>query len=147
MDCSFPFGNRGCHGGELNFTLNYILQRGIESSQNYPYIAKEQNCRKTTGPYKIASYTHGFTCTALRAALARGPVSVAVDAIYWALYKEGVFDNCGNEITHGVVVVGAAAGYWRVKNSWGAQWGEGGFMRLARGNTCSICEEVYQPVL
>jgi hypothetical protein len=53
-------------------------------------------------------------------ALRKGPVTVAVDAIYWGFYKEGIFDECSGEgVNHGVVVVGVNDKYWRIKNSWG----------------------------
>lgn len=64
---------------------------------------------------------------------------MAVDANYWGFYKDGIFDDCGNEVNHGVLLIGVTADYWRIKNSWGAQWGNNGFMKLKRGNTCSIC--------
>lgn len=71
--------------------------------------------------------------------LARKPVTVAVDAVYWSLYKSGIFSNCSTEVNHGVLLVGVTDSYWRIKNSWDVTWGEQGYMRLARGNTCDIC--------
>ena len=50
-------------------------------------------------------------------------------------------DTCLPDINHGVLVVGYGTdetsdsdvkGYFKVKNSWGDQWGEDGFFRLAR---------------
>ena len=85
----------------------------------------------------------------LRAAAAQ-PVSVAVDAgsFVWQLYGGGVFTGpCTTELNHGVTVVGYGetqgdadgdgAGtpgqkYWIVKNSWGAEWGEDGYIRMQR---------------
>ena len=95
----------------------------------------------------MAGYSKAITCSALYTALKKGPVSVAVDAIYWSDYKDGIFDGCGNEVNHGVLVVGATSEYWLIKNSWGAQWGSNGYIKEKRGNTCSICEYPYYPVL
>ena len=85
----------------------------------------------------------------LRAAAAQ-PVSVAVDAgsFVWQLYGGGVFTGpCTTELNHGVTVVGYGetqgdadgdgAGtpgqkYWIVKNSWGPEWGEDGYIRMQR---------------
>ena len=77
----------------------------------------------------------------------KGPVAVAVDAFAWAYYKEGIFADCGNEVNHGVLVVGATKDYWLIKNSWGVEWGDNGYIKVKRGNTCSICEYPYFPIL
>ncbi|PDW03299.1 hypothetical protein CJ255_09645 [Candidatus Viridilinea mediisalina] len=58
-------------------------------------------------------------------------------------YRGGIFAtderaSCGEgRINHGVVIVGwdDAAGVWIVRNSWGTQWGEAGYMRIAYGTS------------
>ena len=70
---------------------------------------------------------------------------VAVDATNWSAYKTGVFNNCATRLNHGVLLVGVTTDSWRVKNSWGTSWGETGFIRLARGNTCGICNVASYP--
>ena len=55
--------------------------------------------------------------------------------------------QCGTAIDHGVLVVGATDDYWKVKNSWGASWGENGYIRLARGNTCAVCSYPSYPTV
>jgi C1A family cysteine protease len=75
------------------------------------------------------------------------PIGVSVDATNWSAYKSGIFTNCGaatlNTLNHDVLLVGvSAANEWKVKNSWGAAWGESGFIRLTGGNICGICLDV-----
>ena len=83
------------------------------------------------------------SCTArLAAAVSRQPVSVVVDASCpgFMSYAGGVWTtDCGTKLDHAVLVVGYGVdaatnkSYWKVKNSWGASWGEGGYVRLERG--------------
>lgn len=68
----------------------------------------------------------------------------------------GVIPNCGQTTQggHCVLLVGGMAdgttnvnsNYWKVKNSWGSNYGENGFMRLYRdlsdltSGICGICK-------
>lgn len=44
-------------------------------------------------------------------------------------------------------MVGAYPDYWLVKNSWGIEWGDKGYIKIKRGNTCNICETPFYPIL
>ena len=58
-----------------------------------------------------------------------------------------------DEVNHAVLLVGYGTeegqDYWIVKNSWGPQFGENGFIRIARGygNDCQITGYAYYPVV
>lgn len=96
---------------------------------------------------------------ALMKAVSNQPVSVAIDAGGSDLqfYSEGVFTgDCGTELDHGVAVVGYGTTldgtkYWIVKNSWGPEWGEKGYLRMQRGinaeeGLCGIAMEATYPI-
>jgi C1A family cysteine protease len=75
----------------------------------------------------------------LLAAVAQQPVSVAIQAnhISFQLYKKGVYSgNCGTNLDHGVLAYGygteSGKKYWKVKNSWGAGWGQSGSILIER---------------
>ena len=49
--------------------------------------------------------------------------------------------NCYTSLDHGVFLVAQNdnGNYWKVKNSWGANWGENGYIRILRGkDLCGI---------
>lgn len=71
----------------------------------------------------------------------KGPISVCVDATTWPTYEGGIMSDCGKEVNHCVQAVGlnTKEDYWIVRNSWGTDWGENGYIYLKAGeNTCDI---------
>ena len=60
--------------------------------------------------------------------------------------NKGVFDKCSTtKINHAVTVVGygtqGGKAYWLIKNSWGDNWGDGGYVKIVRGKTaCGIAQ-------
>ena len=145
VDCSGSFGNQACNGGLMDNAFKYVKANGILHEDEYPYKAVKQTCSKNAGPFKISGYVDIKNCNDLASAIVGRPISVAVDASNWSPYKSGVFNNCKTALNHGVTLVGITDQAWIVKNSWGPAWGEKGFVRLARGNTCGICNVASYP--
>lgn len=148
VDCSTAEGNDGCNGGLMDYGFEYIIKnKGITTEAAYPYTATGPNACKAKG-LPVAATLSSYkdvpvnSETALETAIALQPVSVAVEAdqSVFQLYTGGVMDSaCGTQLDHGVLAVGygtdATTGkeYYKVKNSWGADWGAKGYILLARG--------------
>ena len=145
VDCSGSYGNQACNGGLMTSAFKYVRDKGIVHEDEYPYRAVRQTCKQDSGAFKISQYTEVTNCNDLVNAIQARPVSVAVDATNWSRYSSGVFNNCSNRLNHGVTLTGVTDDYWRIKNSWAASWGENGFIRLSRGNTCGICNMASYP--
>lgn len=125
--------------------FKYVEQEGLELESDYTYEGVDGTCKADTSKsaVKVSSYSdvESGNCDQLKAALDKGPVSVAVEAnLWWQFYFGGVSNACGTSTTasslnHGVLAVGYEDGeYWIVKNSWGSGWGESGYIRLKWGN-------------
>lgn len=82
-----------------------------------------------------------------------GPLAISIVSGPMHYYEGGILDLpdelCGSrgEGDHAVTIVGYGeengVKYWKVQNSWGDLWGEGGSIRLIRGkNTCGIASDV-----
>ena len=140
VDCSRAQGNQGCNGGWPHSALTYATSKGWATASEYPYVAKDQACKKDGGSIRISGQKSFTGCSGLSSGINSQPISVTVDATNWSSYKSGVFSNCRSSINHAVLLVGVdASGAWKIKNSWATSWGESGFIRLASGNTCGLC--------
>jgi C1A family cysteine protease len=161
VDCSGSYGNQGCNGGLMDNAFKYIIDNGLCTAAAYPYKAVDGTCQTTCKPVVGVSSFVDVTVSGadekeLIAAVNLQPVSIAIEADQqvFQFYSGGVLNDqsCGTQLDHGVLVVGygtdADAGpYWTVKNSWGAQWGEQGYIRLARGvNECGLDTEPSYPI-
>lgn len=147
VDCSTSYGNDGCNGGLMDNAFNFVIDHGITEEDNYPYIGYDESCQQDHGDFKISSYLDipEGNVEILADSLVIQPVAVAVDANNWSFYSGGVFSDCNADLDHGVLLVAYSPEAWSIKNSWGNSWGENGFIRLSRGNTCGIADMASYP--
>merc|ERR1712072_506245 len=154
-------GDHGCRGGLMDHAFDWISENGICSESAHPYTSGGGQ----SGTCKTPKCSPAVTLTgktdvpandenALKAAVSKQPVSVAIEADKYAFqhYAGGVLDNpaCGTQLDHGVLVVGygtdGGKDYWKVKNSWGAAWGDQGYIRMVRNkNQCGISQAASYP--
>jgi len=137
-------GTGGCEGATMELAFNLTRDAGIALESDIPYTGKDDTCKSYKAAVKVDGYVKNPENSAigLETALAKGPVSVAVAAAPWGVYGGGIFAGCSvgsffggdSTIDHGVQAVGYSKDYWIVRNSWGASWGEKGFIRISRKN-------------
>ncbi|XP_062110507.1 vignain-like [Humulus lupulus] len=164
VDCNSK--NHGCEGGLMPAAFAFIKnQGGITTEQSYPYKASDGSCESSKFTNSPLVTIDGYEMVpendenALMKAVANQPVSVSIDAgdRDFQFYSEGVYSgDCATQLNHGVAVVGYGATldgtkYWIVKNSWGTDWGEKGFIRMERGidaeeGLCGIAMDASYPV-
>jgi len=132
--------------------FDYVIKnKGIDSESDYSYGGADSPCW-TNASKRVVATMDNYTNVPvnseaqLEAAVALGPVSVAIEADQagFQSYKSGIFDGgtggCGTKLDHGVLVVGYTADYWIVKNSWGSSWGMSGYIEMKRGvGAAGIC--------
>ena len=147
VDCSTSQGNQGCNGGLMDNAFTYVESNGITLESKYAYEAVDQSCVTDGGAFKIGGFSDvsAGDVDQLAAAVVQQPVAIAVDAENWQMYSSGVFSDCSTSLDHGVLLVGYTADAWIVKNSWAESWGENGYIRLARGNTCGLANSASYP--
>jgi len=158
VDCD---GNDdGCGGGDPPTAYQYVMSAGgMDSNSSYPYTGQDGTCafNKTSVIANINNWN--YACqeddeqTLQQSTFQYGPTSICVDAsLSWQLYESGVMSawDCAwiDILDHCVQAVGwnlgpsAETPYWVVRNSWSADWGENGFIRLEYGeNTCGMTDE------
>ncbi|KAG5895713.1 hypothetical protein JTB14_021405 [Gonioctena quinquepunctata] len=154
LDCSGSYGNGNCQeGGDMVAAFKYVQDNGIATEGDYAYEGQQGSCRYASNPtLRISGYRAlGKSENDLEQAVGTiGPISIAINADLLQLYQGGIFNPliCLPNINHGVLAVGYGNGYWKVKNSWGGSWGEGGYFRISKGsNKCGIALDSSYPLL
>lgn len=159
VDCSVL--NAGCDGGSMALAFLYTERHPLESEADYPYTSGDTStagsCQYQSSKGVVGASDYDMvtanSARALMSALDKGPVSVAIqaDQPVFQFYTGGVITeaSCGTQLDHGVLAVGYSdsQGYFKVKNSWSADWGESGYVRISNsaGNICGILSQPVQP--
>ena len=162
----------GCMSGNTFSGVEYLEKHGVATAADYPSGRSMNTTAPCTwdrqvSDIKVKDYayvvpecydgdcSHQVDENALAAALAHhGPLSICIDASNWLGYQSGVLaeDQCTamfSDIDHCVQLVGydktAPTPYWKIRNSWGDDWGEAGYIRIPFGkkNACCVgCEAI-----
>ncbi|XP_053575862.1 uncharacterized protein LOC128665147 [Bombina bombina] len=155
VDCD-PI-NEGCCGGFPVNALGYVAQHGIMKRKDYEYTQQKFTCKYEENEAIQLNVTKYYVLPGednMASSLAyEGPLTVgfAVDEDF-QLYSDGIFDgDCAESANHAIIIVGygteqgnevdddESEDYWIIRNSWGKEWGEGGYARVKRNaNKCNI---------
>ncbi|XP_020582436.1 cysteine proteinase 2-like [Phalaenopsis equestris] len=163
IDCSTEYNNFGCLGGFPSQAFQYIKDNGgIEAEESYPYNASNGACKfnKTKVAAKLIdsiNITMGSEDELKHAVGIVRPVSVGFEVVEsFRFYEKGVYKSkkCGSspeDLNHAVLVVGYGeedgVSYWIIKNSWGKEWGDKGYVKLELGkNMCGVATCACYPI-
>lgn len=161
--------DNGCATGLMDNAFAWINSvGGLCSESDYPYVSGDGSvpaCDNT----RCSVQSNTLVTSAvdvppiepmLATALMQQPIAVGIDAACEELmrYSAGIYEtDCGVDVNHAVLAVGFGLDllteFWKVKNSWGTTWGEGGYVRMRRGlradqtGICSIATRASYPTL
>jgi PKD repeat protein len=131
-----------CGGGWWGFP---DLYDGVPLESCYPYVGSAGSCNTSCPKYHpmddwyyVGPSSGVASTTDIKNAMyEHGPIAAAVYVdSYFQAYSGGIFSNTASySPNHAIVLVGwnDSGGYWILKNSWGTNWGESGYMRIEYG--------------
>ncbi len=127
-------------------------------TEDYPYMNKKGKCKydESKGVGKVKSYTRIISNSEeeMKTALyEKGPLSAAIFSLPLMFYDGGIYEPwfdffCSGDLDHAVTIIGYGeeddVPYWLIKNTWGDDWGENGYLRLRAGRgLCGINSFVF----
>jgi len=163
IDCDEQ--SNGCNGGSFETAFKSIIEsQGIVTEDEYPYQKNSQTCL-LNDQMKVAAQINNYEVVTdndeqqLLQLVAQQPISVSIAVgDEFTKYTSGVYSGtCGNSLNHAVTIIGYGISdegekYWLIKNSWGENWGENGYMRLLRenddaGGQCGMAKHAGYPII
>ncbi|CAI2375194.1 unnamed protein product [Moneuplotes crassus] len=167
IDCSEAYGNARCNGGHFTQGFDFLHENLFCTDKEYPYTAgAEDECKYST----CDDLDHEITvreyfsvpensALSLKESLTYNIIGAGVgaDSEIFQFYKSGIVNDkaCGNNNNHAITVVGHGiedgVDYFIIRNSWGADWGEEGYIRLGTSfeedkGVCGILQDLAFPM-
>ena len=147
-------GRRCNNGWWVPPAMKAFRDKGVTDEAHYPYTAGDQNCTGLKSGWqdevkKIKNYKSMKSIAEMKEWIStKGPVAscFTVYSDFFA-YKSGVYKKTSGATKSGghcVCTVGYSDSgkYWICKNSWGSNWGDQGYFKIAYGE-CGIDSEVW----
>ena len=165
LDCAFEHrrGRNSCFSGGYNAAVNYVEKTSrIAYLKDTGFHDADRVCNsdeftnalkkaKVVGSQRIREDDE------LKKGVARGAVVAGINIPRsFCMYKSGIYEdqlNCGTVINHLITVVGYGnidgKNFWKIRNSWGPNWGENGYARFSRDvpNNCQISSHAFLPLM
>jgi cathepsin L len=153
MDCTSGTSRPdvGCEGGLMEYVFEYAKDHPIALDTEVPYRERQGQCPNTllshvkVENYKVVMIEENPKAEQQFEYILHnyGPIGIGIDSENMDNYRGGIFtaDQCGKDIDHAVTIIGYTKDAWIIKNSWGPNWGVGGYLLLERGtNACGVAE-------
>ncbi len=147
IDCAVDRYGRdagSCNGGWYGKVFDYLTRKNAVREGAAPYLGRTSSCRSVPRTqFRVAAWGYvkknaGIPAVSeMKKALCKyGPIAATVKVTpAFQAYAGGIFDEHAQvwgprDINHGIVIVGwdDDKGAYLIKNSWGEQWGEHGYM-------------------
>lgn len=148
--------SQGCSGGNTLAALEWLQTKNytLAPASEFPYVDKETTCREDLLTEKGVRIKCGCAVqikeenTRMKDLVGQhGPLAVNVDATMWHDYFGGIIQHhcTDTDINHAVQIVGydfnGHIWYWIVRNSWGKDYGEQGYLKIKMGdNLCGVAD-------
>lgn len=167
IDCDTS-ADQGCTGGNPLLAFYFIHRYGLTSWNDYPYVGFEDTCKDklvekpvaTVKSWGIVAPNHENHMELVLRYI--GPIAVGVNggSRSFLSYSGGIFNkpDCEQGANHALLITGygqetqtdgSLVRYFIARNSWGAGWGEDGYIRIQRGDgsrgTPGVCGIARSP--